>query len=184
MRLILGCMIVGLGALAVQAKEPAKVELGSVQKKWDKGLHNAFTGLVRFHERWYCVFREGKSHVSPDGAIRALTSADGTKWESAALIRSATADPRDPKITIVPTADCNCAAGALHRPEGFSHQSLVWFSKDGRDWGKPVEVVDPDYWLWRITWYKKLPTASATGAGRRRPCGFTRARMRGSSRPW
>jgi hypothetical protein len=154
MRWVPGCVLL-FATLAVQAKEPAQGELVEVRKIWDKGPHNAFTDLARFQERWYCVFREGKNHVSPDGAIRVLTSPDGKAWESAALIRSDTADLRDPKITVTPDGRLQLsAAAALHRPKGFSHQSLVWFSKDGRDWGEPTEVADPNYWLWRITWHK------------------------------
>ena len=44
---------------------------------WDKAQHNAFTDLLRFKDHWYCVFREGSAHVSPDGALRILRSADG-----------------------------------------------------------------------------------------------------------
>jgi hypothetical protein len=139
-----------------QAKDPVRAEQVEVQKIWDKAPHNAFTDLVRFHERWFCVFREGKTHVSPDGAIRVLTSEDGKKWESAVLVRSQSADLRDPKITLTPEGLLQLsAAGALHRPKGHTHQSLVWFSKDGRDWGEPIEVADPNYWLWRVTWHKK-----------------------------
>ena len=112
--------------------------------------------MVRFRGQWYCVFREGKGHVSPDGAIRVLTSTDGEKWESAAQVRYETADLRDPKISITPDGRLQlCAAGALHHPKGFTHQSFIWFSKDGRDWGEPIKVADPNYWLWRITWHKK-----------------------------
>jgi hypothetical protein len=32
---------------------------------------------VRFRGEWFCVFREGKAHVSPDGALRIITSKDG-----------------------------------------------------------------------------------------------------------
>ena len=48
-----------------------------VRKIWDQAPHNAFTDLVRFKEQWFCVFREGQGHVSPDGALRVLTSRDG-----------------------------------------------------------------------------------------------------------
>jgi hypothetical protein len=61
-----------------------------------------------------------------------------------------------------------CAAGALHRPNGFTRQSLVWFSRNGRDWGKPVEVADPDYWLWRITWHKKVAYGIGYGCGKKK----------------
>ena len=32
--------------------------LVSVQKIWDQGPHNAFTDLLRFHNEWFCAFRE------------------------------------------------------------------------------------------------------------------------------
>src|SRR6185437_11243012 len=76
----------GPGSRLVGADEPAK--LVEARKIWDQAPHNAFTDLVRFHDRWYCVFREGKAHVAPDGALRVITSTNGEKWESAALITS------------------------------------------------------------------------------------------------
>jgi hypothetical protein len=143
-------------AAGAQAREPAKAELIDVRKIWDRGPHNAFTDLVRFNDRWYCVFREGKGHVSPDGAVRVLASADGKMWESLALIRSANADLRDPKITVTPDGTLMLtSAGALHRPKGFTHQTYAWFSKDGRDWGDQAEIGDPNYWLWRVVWNKR-----------------------------
>lgn len=110
------------------------------------------------------MFREGAGHVSPDGAIRVIESSDGMRWKSAARLTSTTADLRDPKITIMPGSRLMITgAAALHQPKQrdlgqpasrFTHQSLVWFSSDGREWGEPVEVADPNYWLWRVTWHE------------------------------
>src|SRR6266436_4724344 len=61
-----------------RASEPAKIV--EVKKIWDRAPHNAFTDLVRFKDRWFCVFREGTAHVSPDGALRVITSQDGNAW--------------------------------------------------------------------------------------------------------
>jgi hypothetical protein len=152
----------GMVVCAALVGQAPAAELIEVRKIWNRAPHNAFTDLVRWRDQWYCVFREGKGHVSPDGAIRVLTSADGQTWESAALIRSTTADLRDPKITITPEGHLQLiAGGALHNPPGFSHQSFVWFSKNGRAWGEAIEVADPNYWLWRVTWHK----GAAYGAG-------------------
>src|SRR5262249_28559555 len=105
------------------------LELLEVRKIWDLAPHNAFTDLARFGGRWYCTFREGQGHVSPDGAVRVLTSADGRAWESAALLRSDTADLRDPKLTVRPDGRLMLlAAAALHRPREFTHQTLAWTS--------------------------------------------------------
>lgn len=76
-----------LPALIFAANDSPTLTLVSSQRIWNEAPHNAFTDLVRFKDRWYCVFREGKAHVSPDGALRVLTSVDGEKWESAALDR-------------------------------------------------------------------------------------------------
>ncbi len=138
------------------AQPAGSAELIAVRKIWDAAPHNAFTDLVRFQNRWFCVFREGKAHVSPDGALRVLTSTDGMRWESAALITSALGDLRDAKITITPDNRLMLSgAVALTQPAEFKHQSLTWFSKDGAQWTEPVIIGDPNFWLWRTTWHKK-----------------------------
>ena len=129
-------------------------EIVELRKIWDGAAHNAFTDLVRFKEQWFCVFREGKGHVAPDGAIRILISLDGTNWTSAAQLTSSNADLRDPKITITPKNELMLtAAGALHRPSKHNHQTYVWFSAQGTNWSAPTAIGDPDMWLWRVTWH-------------------------------
>jgi hypothetical protein len=145
----------GLGAGAAAPETPAGATLVGVKKIWDNAPHNAFTGLTRQGDRWFCVFREGRGHVSLDGAIRVLTSTDGEKWESSALLTSTNADLRDPKITPAPDGRLMIvAAGALHPPTEVKHRSMTWFSRDGRDWGSPRLVAEPDQWLWRVAWHK------------------------------
>jgi hypothetical protein len=137
------------------AEDAGRLELVESRRIWDKAPHNAFTDLIRFKDRWYCVFREGKGHVSPDGALRVITSLDGRQWESAALITSANSDLRDAKITVTPDGRLMLAgAEAMNKPVTHKHQSLVWFSEDGRNWTDKYEVGDRDNWLWRITWHK------------------------------
>ena len=80
-------------------------KLIEVCKIWDKAQHNVFTDLVRFKGQWFCVFREGKIHVSPDGAIRVITSKDGEDWRSTALLTSNDSDLRDAKSVKVYLAD-------------------------------------------------------------------------------
>ncbi|MCX7699684.1 MAG: glycoside hydrolase [Gemmataceae bacterium] len=138
-----------------------------VRKIWDHAPHNAFTDLVRFQGRWFCVFREGKDHVSPDGALRVITSIDGERWESAALITSANSDLRDPKITVTPDGQLMLtAAEALHDRSRYGHQSLTWFSRDGRTWSDRHAVGDPDFWLWRVTWHRGLAYSIGYGCGK------------------
>jgi hypothetical protein len=139
-------------SIASQAAEP---KLLSVKKIWDRAPHNAFTDLIRYHGEWFCVFREGTKHVAPDGSLRVLTSKDGETWTSAALITNATADLRDAKIVITPDDRLMLnGAGALHQPAAATHQTMAWFSKDGRDWSAPVNIGEPNVWLWRVTWHE------------------------------
>lgn len=146
-----------LSAISIAAAQSNNgAELVEVRKIWDAAPHNAFTDLIRFNDRWFCVFREGQKHVSPDGALRVITSVDGTNWTSAALLTSTNGDLRDAKITVTPDHHLMLnGAKALHQPAQFKHQSLSWFSKDGRNWSAPTIIGDPNMWLWRVTWRKK-----------------------------
>jgi hypothetical protein len=140
------------GSTSLRGEDEAR--LIGVKKIWDQSPHNAFTDLVRFQDRWFCVFREGEGHVSPDGALRVITSTDGETWESAARIESPHSDLRDAKITVTPDGRLMLAgAEALHDTSEKTHQSLVWFSDDGFTWSDGHEVGDPNFWLWRITWH-------------------------------
>jgi hypothetical protein len=164
-----GCLCLLLSSVlhpcSVRAEEP--VQLVKVKKIWDRAPHNAFTDLVRFRDQWFCVFREGKNHVSPNGALRVITSKDGEKWESAALITSPNSDLRDAKITVTPDGQLMlCGAEALHDKSRKTHQSLAWFSKDGRTWSKRHEIGDPDFWLWRVTWHKGRAYGIGYGCGK------------------
>ena len=133
---------------------------------WDAAPHNAFTDLVRHNDRWFCVFREGESHVSNDGALRVISSVDGKQWSSSALITCDSADLRDAKISVTPDGQLMlCGAAALHQPASYRHQSRTWFSTDGADWSEGHDVGDPDYWLWRVTWYGDTAYGIGYGTG-------------------
>lgn len=131
------------------------LQLIEVRKIWDQAPHNAFTDLVRFHDQWFCVFREGKGHVSPEGALRVITSKDGVTWESAALLTSPDSDLRDAKICVTPDGRLMLTgAEAMHDKSEYTHQSLAWFSEDGKTWSPQHDIRDRNLWLWRATWHK------------------------------
>ncbi len=152
-------------------------ELVEVRKIWDQAFHNAFTDLLRFQDRWYCVFRDATAHNSPDGAVRVITSTDGVKWESASLIRmtpetfsklkpqnplrNSYMDLRDPHLCLTPDGRLMLNS-CLAYNNGRNWQSLFWLSDDGRNWGEPIVIADPQDWLWRVTWHK----GNAYGVGR------------------
>jgi hypothetical protein len=144
--------------------------LVEVRKIWDRAPHNAFTDLIRFRDRWFCVFREGQAHVSADGAIRVITSVDGRDWSTSALLVLADADLRDPKITITPDGWLVIVAAAAfdRKPSGEArHQSMTWFSRDGQNWDGAHKVADPDFWLWRVVWHGNKAYGVAYGCTER-----------------
>jgi hypothetical protein len=133
---------------------PRLIEL---QKIWDRAAHNALTDLIRFRNHWFCVFREGTDHRSPDGIIRILVSEDGIAWSKAARLECAGLDLRDPKISVTPSGMLMLnAAGAFPPRSSQRHQSMVWCSQDGFEWSSPANIGHPDCWLWRICWHRNI----------------------------
>src|SRR5689334_3987705 len=96
---ILAVLLVAMVGALQPAAAPTLV---AVTRIWDAGAHNAFTDLIRWHDRWFCSFRESDAHIGGNGRIRVLTSADGDTWTSAALIAEAGIDLRDPKMSVTP----------------------------------------------------------------------------------
>jgi hypothetical protein len=143
--------------LALPAARPGPAAaLVGVAKIWDAGAHNAFTDLIRWHDRWYCTFRESDAHIGGNGGIRVLTSADGTTWTSAALVAEAGIDLRDPKMSITPDDRLMIVAGGSVY-EGTSYrgrQPRVLFSPDGSPWSPPQRILAEGDWLWRVTWHE------------------------------
>ena len=43
---------------------------------------------------------------------------------------------------------------------------MAWFSKDGRDWSAPVNIGEPNNWLWRVTWHKGAAYGVGYATGR------------------
>lgn len=162
------CLLCGTSA----AQQPLatgtlpKAVLVNTQRIWDQAPHNAFTDLIRFRGSWFCVFREGTAHVSPDGALRILKSQDGKQWESAALVTSPTSDLRDAKISITPDNRMMLAGAEAVEVNGKKHhQTLTWFSENGTDWSDSHEVADRNFWLWRITWHQDKAYGFGYGCG-------------------
>ena len=151
-------MIVGLSMAQVVRTFSAENQLQLIEthKIWDRGQHNAFTDLIRFQDHWFCAFREGQGHVSPDGSLRIITSSDGIQWKSASLIRSTDADLRDPKLSVTPDGRLLVTAvAAWHKPHPATHKTMIWHSDDGHTWDHPVEIGDDNIWLWRTVWHEK-----------------------------
>jgi hypothetical protein len=167
MRRILPPLFLLAGLAAVNLTHAFALEpVGDVEKIWDKAPHNAFTDLIRFKGRWFCVFREGTGHAAGAGQIRVLRSEDGKKWKSAALIELKDVDLRDPHVSITPDGRLMLTGGAAvpaTRDPVKDHYSFVCFSKDGTTWTAPLRVLDSWQWLWRVTWHKGTAYGVAYG---------------------
>lgn len=152
---------------SLQAADP---EIVSVVKVWDHGRHNAFTDLIRFRDRWWCTFREGKGHAGDNGKIRVIVSVDGDKWQSAAVIEQKDIDLRDPKLSVMPDGRLMLTMGGSVLDDSGTYQTRaprVAFSNDGREWTKPRKLLAEDHWLWRVTWHNgKGYSVSKLGDGR------------------
>ena len=145
----------------------AKAEIVYLDKVWDRAGHSAFTDLLRFRERWFLAFREASTHVSGDGAIRILTSSDFEHWQESARVTHAGGDLRDPKLCETPDGQIMLTTAlALRQPAEAQHQSLAWFSRDGRAWSEPSAIGDPDVWIWRVQWRRGKALALGYGTGK------------------
>ncbi|MBM4036027.1 MAG: exo-alpha-sialidase, partial [Planctomycetes bacterium] len=146
---------IALGHIVFAGDAPM-AKLIEVRKIWDQAPHNAFTDLIRFKDRWFCAFREGKGHVCDTGKLRVLTSPDGQDWKSVALMAWDGGDVRDAKLSV--TADgqlmLNGAVRFIKPVAGHVHQSVTWLSPNGEAWGEPNRVADPNFWMWSVTWHK------------------------------
>ncbi|HPD17004.1 MAG TPA: exo-alpha-sialidase [Planctomycetota bacterium] len=140
----------------VSAGDAPVATLVEVRRIWDQAPHNAFTDLIRFKDRWFCAFREGKGHVCDTGALRVLASADGQEWKSVARMAWDGGDVRDAKLSVTAGGQLmlNGAVRFVKPVGGQTHQSVTWLSPDGEAWGEPNKVADPNLWMWSVTWHK------------------------------
>ncbi|MEU5908685.1 sialidase family protein [Micromonospora sp. NPDC047467] len=128
-------------------------EVAAVHRIGDRAPHSAFTDLVRHDGRWFCAFREGRTHLLDDGVIRVLTSTDGRSWTDATTIRQAGADLRDPRFVVRPDGRLQLLAAAVTGASSRTFDTLTWLSGDGRAWGDPIPVGEPGVWVWRAAWH-------------------------------
>lgn len=125
-------------------------------KIWSRAPHNAFTDLIYYQNRFWCVFRESDEHAEgEDGAICLISSTDGTEWAVSAEIALEGYDLRDPKLCEMPDGRLMLLiGGSTPHNGGVQHHAFVCFSKDGHKWSALVACMSPGHWLWRVTWHK------------------------------
>ncbi len=163
-------------------------QLESVEMIWGRAPHNAFTDLIRFQDRWWCVFREAVGHDSPGGIVRVLTSDTGAEWESAATVVEGGIDLRDPKLSVMPDGRLMLLMGGSvydDCDEYLTRAPRVSFSEDGFKWTVPRRVLSEDHWLWRVTWHDGLAySLSKLGEGEEPRRGFLYSSADGIEWDW
>ncbi|MGC4746236.1 exo-alpha-sialidase [Micromonospora sp. DT201] len=132
---------------------PLTATVTAVHRIGDSAPHSAFTDLVRHAGSWFCAFREARTHLSDDGVIRVLTSDDGRSWRSAAEVRWAGVDLRDPHFVPRPDGRLQILAAAATGETSKTFQTVTWISADGYDWGDPTPVGEAGVWVWRAAWH-------------------------------
>jgi hypothetical protein len=143
-----------MSAVTTLANDDTGPRLLEARRIWDAAPHNAFTDLLRHDGRWYCVFREGDRHVSPDGSLRIIASDDGIQWESQALISHPTDDLRDAKLSLTADGRFLLSGAGMQADKPVRYHSMSWLSEDkGRTWDAGRRIGDPGFWLWRAQWH-------------------------------
>lgn len=141
--------------VAVASADAAELDVARVARISGGARHSAFTDLTRFKDAFYCAWREASSHVSRDGTLRVVRSADGVTWAPVASLSRPGVDLRDAKLAVTPQGKL-----MLHGIEKFPDKSsplrrnLAWFSADGTTWGEPVVIAEDDIWFWKCTWHE------------------------------
>ncbi|MRI01167.1 hypothetical protein GH721_11560 [Kriegella sp. EG-1] len=136
----------------------------SVERIWDRAVHNAFTSLIDFNGTLFCAFRESNGHVNDsNGSIRVIASEDGQNWKSVAHLFEQGIDFRDPQLSITPNNRIMLNIGGSVYTAGklTAMSPKVSFSNnEGNSFSKAVNVsLDSSIktgtdWLWRATWHK------------------------------
>ncbi|WP_425400731.1 sialidase family protein [Aeoliella sp.] len=135
--------------------QPVTLSLLESTRIWDQAPHNAFTDLVQWRDQYVCAFREGRKHVSTDGAIRVLTSPDGKEWQPAARLELPGYDLRDASLSVMPDGRLMVLGGAAPRKADHKGAPTGTFTATATDidqWTTPEIIVEPGRWLWRVTW--------------------------------
>lgn len=166
---LLTLLSVALPCFAEPSAGDGKPTLLGVERIWDKAPHNAFTDLIRFNDQWVCGFREAPAHKGgvKGSRIRVIASKDAKSWESVGELVDPRGDIRDAKMAILPDGRLTLltATQLFEKKDGQTHQSIAFFTRDLKTWEGPVDVGEPNFWLWGIRWHKGVGYSIGYGTG-------------------
>lgn len=139
------------------------------------GAHNAFTDLAFWRGNYYLCFRHGTGHVSMDGEIRIMRSADMKTWEPVTTIKTF-GDDRDPHFTVTEERLwVHFGTWDLRFPDdsGLPDRGVVRShavnTEDGETWSDVRALYEPGWWLWRVREHEGTFYSLAYTAERPRP---------------
>ena len=165
----IACLVLIMFAVAPCFAEAPAPELLSVERIWDKAPHNAFTDLIRFNDQWVCAFREAPAHKGgvKDSKMRVVASSDTKSWNSVGLLEDKRGDIRDAKMAILPDGRLLLltATQLFDQSSGQTHQSIVFLTRDLKTWEGPIDVAEPNFWLWGIKVHKGAAYSIGYGTG-------------------
>jgi hypothetical protein len=146
-----------------------------IQALWQSVNHSAFTDLIFFNHTWYCVFREGSTHMSHDGQILVLTSSDGQNWQEHSRLSWQGGDLRDPKLSVSPSNQLILTAGirwAVYSTQTSRLYSVGWLLKPSyQAWSSVVlDESSEGTWRWATTWHQGYAYSVGYGAEDQQGC--------------
>lgn len=140
------------------------VQVTNVRRVFHNGEHNAFTDLVRFHDRYFLAFRScPDGHmVHPTASVIILASHDLKTWKQVHRFSVKDRDTRDPHFLVfkdrlfVYTGTWYSGPTTLPRKDYDLNKHLgyaVW-SDDGDQWNGPVMLEGTfAHYIWRASSY-------------------------------
>ncbi len=153
------CLVLLFGGQAFATDLP-RVEVSNVRRVFHNGEHNAFTDLIRFHDKFYLTFRS-----CPDGhmvhstaSIIVLVSEDMNQWQQAHRFRVALRDTRDPHFLIfndklfVYTSTWYCGETTISLKEYDMNKNLGYtaWTSNGAQWHSPILLEGTfGHYIWR-----------------------------------
>lgn len=137
-----------------------------VRKLYSDGRHNAFTGISRFGDHTYVVFRNATGHIAPDGAAQVLRTADPygpvDAWEPVHRCAVDGLDLRDPKLVAY---DGRLLVYTGAKQDGVCTPMVIQ-SVDGVTYDGPIPCKGVDNrWLWYFAQHNGALYGTAYEAG-------------------
>ena len=110
-----------------------------------------------FKGKYYVFFRNGLSHVSPEGKVVVIASDDLYRWERVGVPVNTTGDDRDPHLivaddrlyVIVGTSSWSEAMPEIGKKKRYV-RTYCSYTDDGINWSKPQQIYEDHYWVWGV----------------------------------